>query len=66
MSYYQMTDRDEIEQLFRAHYKPLRRMASAILHDDDAARGVVHDGFAQILFKRCKASGDGDFGRVLF
>lgn len=66
MSYYQMTDRDEIEQLFRAHYKPLRRMASAILHDDDAARDVVHDVFAQILFKRCKASGDGDFGRVLF
>lgn len=41
-------------------------MASAILHDDDAARDVVNDVFAQILFKRCKASDNGGFGSVLY
>lgn len=44
-----MTHNDDIEQLFRAHYGQLYRLAAAILHDDDLARDIVHDLFVQLL-----------------
>ena len=44
-----MTDRMEIEQLFKEHYAGLWRLAMALLHDPEAARDVVHDLFAALL-----------------
>lgn len=44
-----MTDRNDIEQLFRAHYAQMFRLAVALLHDDDLARDVVHDVFLSLL-----------------
>lgn len=45
-----MTNKTEIEQLFKTHYQQLRRMAAIFLHDDDSARDVVHDVFASLLY----------------
>ncbi len=42
----------DIEYLFRAHYAQMRRLAVALLHDDDAARDAVHDVFASLLDSR--------------
>jgi len=44
-----MTDRKEIERLFKEHYLRLWRLAVAMLHDPEAARDVVHDLFAAVL-----------------
>ncbi len=44
-----MTKRNDIEQLFKTHYPEMRRLAVAILHDDDLARDIVHDVFATLL-----------------
>ncbi len=44
-----MTNRNDIEQLFKAHYAQMYRLATAILHDDDLARDIVHDVFASLL-----------------
>lgn len=44
-----MTDRNNIEQLFKAHYGQMHRMAAALLHDDDLSRDIVHDVFASLL-----------------
>lgn len=44
-----MTDRNDIEQLFKAHYAQMFRMAVTILHDDDFARDIVHDVFVSLL-----------------
>ncbi|MEE1223176.1 MAG: sigma-70 family RNA polymerase sigma factor [Bacteroidaceae bacterium] len=44
-----MTDRDDIEQLFRAHYAQMWRLAVALLHDEDQARDIVHDVFLSLL-----------------
>ena len=44
-----MTDRKEIERLFKAHYPPLHRLALAMVHDDDSASDIVHDVFASLL-----------------
>lgn len=44
-----MTDRNDIEQLFKAHYAQMFRMAVTILHDDDFARDIVHDVFESLL-----------------
>lgn len=44
-----MTNRDNIEQLFKAHYGQMHRMAAALLHDDDLSRDIVHDVFASLL-----------------
>ncbi len=44
-----MTNRNDIEQLFKAHYAQMRRLAAALLHDDDLARDIVHDVFASLL-----------------
>jgi len=47
-----MTRRKDIEQLFKAHYAKMFRMAVALLHDDDLARDIVHDVFAMLLDAR--------------
>lgn len=45
-----MTKRnDDIEQLFKAHYTQMYRLAAALLHDDELARDTVHDIFAALL-----------------
>lgn len=44
-----MTNRNDIEQLFKAHYAQMHRLAVALLHDDDLARDIVHDVFASLL-----------------
>ncbi len=44
-----MTNRNDIEQLFKAHYAQMYRLAAALLHDDDLARDIVHDVFASLL-----------------
>ena len=44
-----MTNRNDIEQVFKAHYAQMYRLAVALLHDDDLARDIVHDVFASLL-----------------
>lgn len=44
-----MTTKSNIEQLFKAHYNRLFRLAFLILRDEDAARDIVHDVFASLL-----------------
>lgn len=44
-----MTNKNDIEKLFKAHYQQMLRLAVALLHDDDSARDIVHDVFASIL-----------------
>lgn len=44
-----MTNGNDIEQLFKAHYARMYRVATALLHDDDLARDIVHDIFASLL-----------------
>lgn len=44
-----MTTRNDIEQLFKAHYGQMYRLATVLLHDDDLARDIVHDVFASLL-----------------
>lgn len=45
-----MTNKDEIEKLFKAHYEPMYRLARSLLHDGELARDVVHDVFAAMLY----------------
>ena len=49
MSYRCMTNRNNIERLFKEHYTQMYRLAVALLHDDDLARDIVHDVFAALL-----------------
>ena len=44
-----MMNRDNIEWLFKAHYPGLYSLALALLKDEEAARDVVHDVFADLL-----------------
>lgn len=44
-----MTNRNDIEQLFKTHYAQMHRLAVALLHDDDLARDIVHDVFVSLL-----------------
>lgn len=44
-----MTNRNDIERLFKAHYAQMYRVAVALLHDDDLARDIVHDVFVLLL-----------------
>jgi len=44
-----MTNRNDIEQIFKAHYERMHRLAVTLLHDDDMARDIVHDVFASLL-----------------
>lgn len=49
-----MTNKDEIERLFRIHYERLHRLARVLLHDSGLACDVVHDVFVSLI--------DGDAG----
>lgn len=44
-----MTNRDDIERLFKAHYAQMYRLAMVLLHDDNLARDIVHDVFVSLL-----------------
>ena len=45
-----MTEKERhIERLFTQHYRAMYRLASALLHDDDESKDVVHDVFARLL-----------------
>ena len=45
-----MTKR-EIQNLFKAHYTQMYRLAATILYDEDESKDVVSDVFAQLLDK---------------
>lgn len=47
-----MTNRNDIEPLFKAHYAQMYRLATVLLHNDDLARDIVHDVFASLLDRR--------------
>ncbi|MDE6291997.1 MAG: sigma-70 family RNA polymerase sigma factor [Muribaculaceae bacterium] len=40
---------NDIEQLFKAHYAGMYRLAVAMLHDEDIAHDIVHDVFTSLL-----------------
>ena len=44
-----MTDKNDIELLFKANFSRLHSLALAMIHDDDIARDIVHDIFASLL-----------------
>lgn len=44
-----MTDRNDIERLFKANYGGMQRTAVALVHDDDLARDIVHEVFATLI-----------------
>lgn len=44
-----MTNKNDIEKLFKAHYQQMYRLAKALLHRDDLARDIVHDVFEALL-----------------
>ena len=44
-----MTDRRDIEWLFKTNYESMWRIATSLLHEDDLARDIVHDVFASSL-----------------
>lgn len=44
-----MMTKDNIELLFRAHYRKMLILANTLMHDEEAARDIVHDVFASIL-----------------
>lgn len=44
-----MTNKDDIEKLFRTHYETLHRLARILLHDSELAHDVVHDLFASLI-----------------
>lgn len=50
-----MARKSDIEKLFRTHYAAMLTLATATLHDRDAANDVVHGVFAALL-----ASGSAD------
>ena len=44
-----MAYKDDIERLFRTCYQEMHNLASAILHDGEAASDIVNDLFTQLL-----------------
>ena len=44
-----MINKNDIEQLFKAHYEQMFRLAVSLLHDEDLARDVVHDVFVSLI-----------------
>lgn len=44
-----MTTRNDIEQLFRDNYAAMHTLAGRLMHDEDAARDIVHDVFAMLI-----------------
>lgn len=49
-----MTDRDNIELLFRSHYSAMYRQAMILLKDESSARDIVQDIFARLLRSEMK------------
>lgn len=47
-----MMSKDDIELTFRSHYSAMFVLANRIVHDEDAARDIVHDVFASLLSGR--------------
>lgn len=47
-----MTNKNDIERLFKAHYQQMYRLAKALLHDDDSARDIVHEVFESLLYSK--------------
>ncbi|MDE7108910.1 MAG: hypothetical protein K2O49_02930, partial [Muribaculaceae bacterium] len=47
-----MANKDDIELLFRTNYKKMLALAIHLLHNEEAARDIVHDIFASILSKQ--------------
>ena len=41
--------KDDIELLFRTHYRKMLILANTLLHDEEAARDIVHDVFTSLL-----------------
>ena len=58
-----MTNKNDIEQLFKAHYAQMYRLAVALLHDDDLARDIVHDVFASLLDSSLDITVSGGYAR---
>ena len=44
-----MNHQSDIETLFRRNYSAMHRVAASLLHDDEAARDVVHDTFEALM-----------------
>lgn len=44
-----MMPKEDIEQIFRSNYRAMLLLANRMVHDDDAARDIVHDVFASLL-----------------
>lgn len=44
-----MMPKEDIEQIFRSNYRTMLLLANRMVHDDDAARDIVHDVFASLL-----------------
>lgn len=44
-----MTRKQEVETLFRQHYRQMYRLATLLLHDNAVSKDIVHDVFAQLL-----------------
>lgn len=44
-----MTNRNDIERLFRSNYSAMLTLAIRLLHDTDTARDIVHDVFESVL-----------------
>ena len=44
-----MNHQSDIETLFRRNYSAIHRLAASLLHDDEAARDVVHDTFEALM-----------------
>ena len=42
-------EKPHIEQLFKTHYHEMCRLGIMLLHDEEEARDIVHDIFAQLL-----------------
>lgn len=53
-----MATKKDIERLFKANYAAMLRLATAILHDRDAAVDVVHEVFESLLVSRSSADVD--------
>lgn len=51
-----MTYINDIERLFRTHYLQLHRLASVLIQDDESARDIVNDLFADLLNSPMKES----------
>lgn len=44
-----MTEKIDIERLFKAHYSRMFKLANSLVHDSELARDIVHDVFAALL-----------------